>query len=603
MEKNIKVRIPQKIDTTANWENSTLVILDGELAVEKLENGSKKFKWGDGIHTWKDLPYATGEALNNILDGIANGSIRTSTTTPESAEYRLGNAAFAEGQGTKASGNFSHAEGYNTTASGAYSHAEGRQTTASGSVAHAQGTDTVASGIRSHASGYGTIAKGENQTAIGKYNIQDDNNEFAFIVGNGSSSTRSNAFTVDWNGNVSAGGKKLATEEFASGSSGKIDNISVNGQNLTITEKSVNIEVPTKVSELTNDSGYINELPDYSNTYDVKGAAAAVLGTTEDDASKNTVYGAKALATQAKATADAAKTGVDEAKTSATQASNAAAEAKTAADAAQTAANEAKTAADGKVASVGAKDNSIEVGGTATAPTIGVKVSQAEGNALSLASDGLKVEVPTATDYTVAIAETSPEGYAKAYTITQTATGLNTTINIPKDMVVSSGKVETKASSGEWGLAGTYLVLTLANATNDRIYIDVSTLIEYVTSGSTPADAIQIMIDSTTHKVTASILDGSIDKTKLDTNVQASLGKADAAAIKLENVQDGAQANVQSDWNATEGDAFIKNKPDLTGYALKDLSNIEDATFKAKVESSGFSSGTVVQIVQWEATD
>lgn len=33
------------------------------------------------------------------------------------------------------------------------------------------------------------------------------------------------------------------------------------------------------------------------------------------------------------------------------------------------------------------------------------------------------------------------------------------------------------------------------------------------------------------------------------------------AQQKLSGVQEGAQANVQSDWNATGGDAFIKNKP------------------------------------------
>lgn len=36
----------------------------------------------------------------------------------------------------------------------------------------------------------------------------------------------------------------------------------------------------------------------------------------------------------------------------------------------------------------------------------------------------------------------------------------------------------------------------------------------------------------------------------------------DALLTKLNGVEEGAQKNVQSDWNATSGDAFIKNKPD-----------------------------------------
>lgn len=90
-------------------------------------------------------------------------------------------------------------------------------------------------------------------------------------------------------------------------------------------------------------------------------------------------------------------------------------------------------------------------------------------------------------------------------------------------MVVSSGVVETNPTGQP---AGTYLVLTLANATEDKVYINVGSLIEYVTSGSTTADSVQIAI-SDDHKVTATIKDGSVSKSKLDSSVQASLNKAD----------------------------------------------------------------------------
>ena len=114
---------------------------------------------------------------------------------------------------------------------------------------------------------------------------------------------------------------------------------------------------------------------------------------------------------------------------------------------------------------------------------------------------------------------------------------------------------------------------------------------------------------------------------------------------KLAGIAAGAEVNVQSDWNATEGDALILNKPaiptvptnvsaftndanyakvdeipiktsqltndsgyltthqDISGKADKTLENVDNATFKAKVEASGFSSGTQVQILTWEAND
>ena len=49
---------------------------------------------------------------------------------------------------------------------------------------------------------------------------------------------------------------------------------------------------------------------------------------------------------------------------------------------------------DGKVASVTAGDNSIFMDGDATDPTIAVKISEAEGNALEVDTDGLKVIIP-----------------------------------------------------------------------------------------------------------------------------------------------------------------------------------------------------------------
>jgi hypothetical protein len=155
-----------------------------------------------------------------------------------------GMASHAENYWTEASSSYSHAEGYFTVASGDASHAEGTSTVASGSDAHAEGWETVAFGNESHAEGNGTIAKSYAQHAQGKFNIEDTEDTYAHIVGNGTSDAdRSNAHTLDWEGNAwfagdvyvgstsetntnkDAGSKKLATEDVVNAVKTEIDAI------------------------------------------------------------------------------------------------------------------------------------------------------------------------------------------------------------------------------------------------------------------------------------------------------------------------------------------------------------------------------------------
>lgn len=105
----------------------------------------------------------------------------------------LGDISYDEGE-------YAHAEGTGV-AVGDYSHAEGHNTKALWASSHAEGESTIARGWRSHAEGYGTVANGRNQHVSGTYNIAD--NRYLVIVGNGSSdSSRSNAYTLETNGNA-----------------------------------------------------------------------------------------------------------------------------------------------------------------------------------------------------------------------------------------------------------------------------------------------------------------------------------------------------------------------------------------------------------------
>ena len=134
----------------------------------------------------------------------------------------IGKYSMVEGDSAMAMSAGTHAEGRDTIAQGAYSHAEGYRSVVlgpkknvifaahvegiqcvipSGHASHAEGYRTLASGDAAHTQNIGTIANYSAQTAIGKYNnVQQDT---AFEIGNGTADdARSNALTVDWNGNV-----------------------------------------------------------------------------------------------------------------------------------------------------------------------------------------------------------------------------------------------------------------------------------------------------------------------------------------------------------------------------------------------------------------
>ena len=86
---------------------------------------------------------------------------------------------------------------------GENSYAIGEEVEASGDSSHAEGGATTASGMYTHAEGFQTKASGDYQHVQGKYNIEDAENKYAHIVGNGTDgNNKSNAHTLDWNGNA-----------------------------------------------------------------------------------------------------------------------------------------------------------------------------------------------------------------------------------------------------------------------------------------------------------------------------------------------------------------------------------------------------------------
>ncbi|MDG5491223.1 tail fiber domain-containing protein [Psychroserpens sp. SPM9] len=169
--------------------------------------------------------YSVAMGYNSTASG--NGSIVSGFSTNAS-----GAGSVAMGSFSAATGIYSTAFGYNSTASGDTSLAIGSNTMASGSRSIAMGFDTVASGLNATAFGNGTTASGAGafaigafttapsilETVIGRFNtsytpisaVDWFSTDRLFVIGNGTSTTPSNALTVLKNGTITAPSFDLA---------------------------------------------------------------------------------------------------------------------------------------------------------------------------------------------------------------------------------------------------------------------------------------------------------------------------------------------------------------------------------------------------------
>lgn len=105
----IKTRIVIRNADKESFENSDIVLLKGELAIELDNNGNGKFKVGNGTNNYSELPYITltptevNTALNNFIKDInINGRHLTYTKGNDTVnEYNVDykNAELGQGYG------------------------------------------------------------------------------------------------------------------------------------------------------------------------------------------------------------------------------------------------------------------------------------------------------------------------------------------------------------------------------------------------------------------------------------------------------------------------------------------------------------------------
>lgn len=157
---------------------------------------SEKFTQGRIIKIFEITGYINDMYItpkdNIAIGGFArknNIAVGEGAIAPNSNSIAIGTEVFANGDS-------SCAQGRGTIARGDYSHAEGL------------GTETNTVADAAHAEGFQTKASSDYQHVQGKYNIEDAKSKYAHIVGNGEADkTRSNAHTLDWEGNAWFAGK------------------------------------------------------------------------------------------------------------------------------------------------------------------------------------------------------------------------------------------------------------------------------------------------------------------------------------------------------------------------------------------------------------
>ena len=202
----VQAQLDGKVPTTRKINNKALSA-DVTLAASDVGAAPTSHNHSASNITSGILAVARGGTGNNSgyvrIGAEAGTTIGTLATAEGRNVTASGSYCHAEGNYTEASGSSAHAEGQSSTASGIASHAEGNNATASGNYSHAEGDFAAASGKGAHAEGTYTLASSKYQHVQGKFNIEDKNGDYAHIVGNGTgTSARSNAHTLDWDGNT-----------------------------------------------------------------------------------------------------------------------------------------------------------------------------------------------------------------------------------------------------------------------------------------------------------------------------------------------------------------------------------------------------------------
>lgn len=188
-------------DGTEGNPSNALVVTKNAIFIDGVANFGTRGASEDFDDEWDAYYYDPSFAIGDYSNIFGNKCVASGRYS-----FARGDHVLATGEGAFASG------GYRATQSGDNDHF--LTTFAIGDYSFAHGIDVHATGDYSSAFGYDLNAERRSQFVVGENNKPDtegadetERGKYAFIIGNGlPAHSSSNAFTVDWNGNIMAQG-------------------------------------------------------------------------------------------------------------------------------------------------------------------------------------------------------------------------------------------------------------------------------------------------------------------------------------------------------------------------------------------------------------
>lgn len=595
--KILNTRLRLKYDTLENWQSANPVLLEGEVGIVSVNTGEHGpvdkdanghvvrpailFKVGDKNGTaFNGLPWASGLAADvyswakkehgEASDIIYKPAIKDENGTITTDAILVDTAISSLEASVKALEEIFKEEGEEGTVTGISGIIENYINT------HLNKADTAVAGqyvsAVSQKDGVITVSRAE----LPKYTLAEGTE----------------------NGTVSFNSNNVKVHGLGSAAYRNENEFDSNGAAAAVLGSSADAAGTATVHGALNQGKTIlGSEADTAENKTVYGAFAAikdvndVIGTKPADATSTTVYGYideaianvagddSNLAQQVKANTDA----IGEAATEGKEATglikattdNATAIAK---NAAAIATLNGTAEEDGSVAKAIA-DAKTDIRGTVTADydTLAKIESKIKGNAISVEVNAVGTDTAIKT-YTF-------------YTGEQTEDNKLVTIDIPKDLVVTSGTVGT-VTEADKPYAGAqvgdaYIDLAIANQT-EHIYIPAKNLVDVYTAAEN-ATEVQLTVGADNvisaalvdgGITTAKIADGAVTSAKLDSSVQQSLSNADNAVQTIETGETNGTIKVDGNEVAVKGLGSAAYA-ETTAFAASTILDDLDANLKA----------------------
>lgn len=234
--------------------------------------------------------------------------------------------------------------------------------------------------------------------------------------------------------------------------------------------------------------------------------------------------------------------------------------------------------------------------------TIAIKIDPA-GSGLEVGPDGLKAVIPEAAEYTIAAADSPAEGYLKSYELRKNGEKVGVTIDIPKDLVVTSGEVKEVEEANvpyEGAVIGDlYLQLTIANQ-ETPVYIPVKSLTDVYTGStyvSVDAGVISVKYDDLKNQINTDLVAPVSSKvTEIEgkvTALEATVGGEESGLVKdvadLKASVEGITTDVSRKLDASatvNGVGFVEGACTINATHINIASKIGDSEPGTSVETT-----------------